>query len=55
MTSKEGCGFASGLHSAHITLDLCSFIIGDEAAFHMNGTVSTQNVRFYTMQGQPPD
>lgn len=31
-----------------------NIIIGDEAAFHMNGTVSTQNVRCYSPQGHPP-
>lgn len=31
-----------------------NIVIGDEAAFHMNGTVSTQNVRCYAPQRQPP-
>lgn len=30
-------------------------IIGDEASFCLNGTVSTQNVREYAPMGQPPD
>lgn len=34
---------------------LRSIIIGDEAAFSMNGEVNSQNVRQYAPRGQPPD
>jgi len=34
---------------------LFNVVIGDEASFAMNGTVSTQNVRCYAPQGQSPD
>jgi len=34
---------------------LFNVVIGDEASFAMNGTVSTQNVRCYAPKGQPPD
>ena len=33
---------------------LVNLIIGDEAGFHMNGTVNTQNVRCYAPRGNPP-
>ena len=31
-----------------------SIVIGDEAIFQMNGTVTTQNVRCYAPKGEPP-
>jgi hypothetical protein len=31
------------------------FVIGDEAAFAMNGQVNTHNVREYAVAGQPPE
>ena len=34
---------------------LCPFVIGDEAAFPMNGEVNTHNVREYAVAGQPPE
>ena len=34
---------------------LANFVIGDEASFAMNGTVSTQNVRCYAPKGEAPN
>ena len=34
---------------------LANFIIGDEAAFTMNGEVNSQNVRQYASRGERPD
>ena len=34
---------------------LRSFVVGDEAAFAMNGQVDTHNVREYAAAGQPPE
>lgn len=33
---------------------LANIVVGDEAAFGMNGHVSSQNVRFYAEKGHPP-
>ena len=33
---------------------MVNIVIGDEAAFHINGTATTENVRCYAPQGQPP-
>ena len=34
---------------------LLPFVIGDEAAFAMNGQVNTHNVRAYAVARQPPE
>ena len=39
---------------AHNNRFLSNAVIGDEAIFQMNGTVSTQNVRCYAAKGDPP-
>lgn len=31
-----------------------NFVIGDAAAFRLNGNVNTQNIREYSQAGEPP-
>jgi len=39
---------------AHNVRFLSNLVIGDEAIFQLNGSVSTQNVRCYAPKGEPP-
>ena len=42
-------------HNAHNIRFLSNIVIGDEAIFCMNGSVSTQNVRCYAPKGNRPE